>query len=133
MELKGDNAYISIKVHGSSNLSATNEWDKKWLKADVNVKVIGFTADFRSELLIDDFNQFLKTIDEAINKESNEVEFKTMEETFYLKGTVNHLGTLEWIGFAVYPVGDGNKLTFKFESEYLQLERLKTDLMALNL
>jgi len=131
MELKGDNSSISIKVYGKSNPSSENDWDSKWLRVNINIKLIGFTVDFRSEFLTDDFPQFLKSIERAINEKNSEVEFKTMEESFYLKGTINHLGTVEWIGFAIYPAGNGNKLTFKFESEYYQLEQLKNDLIKL--
>ncbi|MGC8825334.1 MAG: WapI family immunity protein [Bacteroidales bacterium] len=131
MELKGDNAFINIDIISKSNPYATNEWDKKWLKVNVVLKLLGFTANFTSEFLIDDFILFLKSIERIINKETIEIEFKTMEDTFYLKGVLNHLGNIEWIGYAVYPVGNGNKLTFKFESEYNQLEYLRDDLSIL--
>lgn len=131
MELKGDNSFINIEVLGKSNPSAINEWDKKWLRVNVFLKLSGFTADFKSEFLIDDFTLFLNSIIRAINKEVKELEFKTMEDSFYLKGVINYLGNVEWSGYAVHPVGDGNKLTFKFESEYYQLEQLRNYLTKL--
>jgi hypothetical protein len=128
MEIKGNNALINIEILGKSNPSATNEWDKKWLMVKIKIKLIGFNADFRTEILIDDFLEFLKSIENALNRNDNEFEFKTMEESIYLKGTINHLGSIEWNGFVVHPVGNGNKLIFKFESEHYQLEKIKDEL-----
>lgn len=128
MELKGDDSLINIKVLGWSNPSAINEWDKKWIIVHIYLRIAGFTADYKAEFLCDDLLLFKESIEAALNNKSKEVELKTMEESVYLKGVVNYLGNIEWIGLANYPIGSANKLHFKFESEYCQLVRLEKDL-----
>lgn len=132
MEILGNNSKLCLEILGKSNLDTINEWDSKWIRVSVDINLNGFRANFKIELMDDDFRQFFDSLNSVLNKTSDVFEFKTLEESIYLKGKVSYSGLIEWEGSVQYPIGDGNVLSFKFESDYLQIEAvydsLKKDL-----
>ena len=124
MKILGNNSKLILLILGKSNINSINEWDAKWLRVSVDINLIGFTANFKIELVEDDFKQFFNSLNDVLNKTSKVVEFKTMEESIYLKGQITYSGLIEWEGFVQFPIGDGSTLTFKFESDFLQIENL---------
>lgn len=132
MEILGNNSKLCLDILGKSNRNTTNKWDSKWIQVSVDIKLIGFRANFKIELIEDDFKQFFDSLNPVLNNTADLFEFKTLEESIYLRGKISYLGLIEWDGFVQYPIGDGNILSFKFESDLLQIERvydsLKKDL-----
>jgi len=130
MQLNGDNAVIELNILGQSSPNSREGWDRKWLTVSIKVTLNGFYANFQTELLSDDFIAFIQSLQKALNTLNGEVELTSLEDTLYLKGVINYKGNVEWSGFLVYPAGNGNKLTFKFESDFYQFERIKNELVA---
>jgi hypothetical protein len=128
MEIIGDNSKLEIKVVGKSNVSSMNEWDKKWIQVQIYVQLIGFKANFRTELIEDDFKQFYFSLKEVLDKKTDTFELKTLEESIYLIGNVTYLGKIEWEDFVQFPIGNGNTLSFKFESDFFQIEKICSSL-----
>lgn len=124
MKLIGDSAIIQINIMGFSNPNSMDEWDQKWLNVEVDIKVSGFAAHFNILLLIDDFTSFKASLEKAIEAQKGEIEFNTLEESVFLKGLITYTGSIEWEGFVMYPVGDGNTLKFKTTSDFNQLESM---------
>jgi hypothetical protein len=122
MKLIGDSSVIQINILRFSNPSSLNVWDRKWLNAEINIIVHGFTAHFHTQLLIDDFTAFSNSLKNALETQKGEIIFSTLEESVFLKGLITYSGSIEWEGFAMYPVGNGNMLTFKTNSDFNQLE-----------
>jgi hypothetical protein len=128
MELIGNSSHVLIKILKYSNPHSADEWDRKWLNIKVMISLNGFQSNYKTQFLIDDFLAFSNMLKKVIEEKEGEVEFKTLEEAFYMKGTVNYIGKVEWEGFALYPIGEGNKLSFKFESDFSQLDKIKNEL-----
>ena len=124
MELLGDKSKLNVIIVGKSNPSNLNEWDQKWITVKVKINLIGFTANYKTELLEDDLILFKDSLKSALNKSSDRVELNTLEESIYLEGQITYSGLIEWKGFVQYPIGDGNKLVFNFESDFSQIEKL---------
>jgi hypothetical protein len=130
MKLVGDNAKLALKILRFSNPTASNEWDKKWLTVVFNLELHGFKTNYESELLIDDFSNFLEAIEGVLDRDAKVLVFNTLEESFQLKGKIDALQNIEWEGFLIYPVGSGNKLEFKCTSDFYQLNRMKDEIKS---
>ena len=129
MELIGDNSKLTLEIIGKSNPNSMNEWDRRWLTINVIINLIGFNGRYKLELIQDDLELFKNSLKKVLDRTSDKVEFKTMEESIYLQGEITHSETVKWDGFVQFPVGYGNKLYFKFESEFIQIEKLHNSLV----
>ena len=105
------------------------EWDARWLTINVIINLIGFNGRYKLELIQDDLELFKNSLKKVLDRTSDKVEFKTMEESIYLQGEITYSETVKWDGFVQFPDGDGNKLYFKFESEFVQIEKLHNSLV----
>lgn len=130
MRLIGDNGTIELGILEQSYTNSEDESDKEWLEINIKIQLNGFRAHFRTQLMRNDFERFIDSLSNVLVTQKGDVEFNTLEESFYLKGSVSYSGNIDWIGSAVYPVGDGNKLIFKLETDFYQLERIKNELIV---
>lgn len=128
MILKGDSTVLQIIILDRINSNALNIWDRKWVNCEVKIRLNGFVADFRNKFLIDDFQNFNDSITESLKDMSKPILFHSLEESIYLKGIIDISGQVFWEGNVIYPVGDGNKLIFRFNTELAQIDTLSNDL-----
>lgn len=133
MKLKGNNSSFEIKLITKSNPNSIDEWDRKWINSELEILLLGFKANQSIEILYDDLICFYESIKNALNDFSKTIIFSNIEESVYLEGKIETNGQVLWNGFNIYPIGDGNKLIFKFETELAQIDKLFVDIKkALN-
>ena len=125
MKIVGDNATLEINILGKENPESKDIWDQQWLKTHIRISLDGFKACFEACVMKHEFDSFVDSISSALNTQQGTVELSTLEETIYLKGTINHTGNVEWNGLLIYPVGTGSELHFKFNTDFYQLQRIK--------
>ncbi len=133
MKLKGNDSSLEIKLITKSNPNSIDEWDRKWINSELEILLLGFKANQNIEILYDDLVCFYESIKNALDDFSKTIIFSNIEEPIYLEGKIDINGQVLWNGFNIYPIGDGNKLEFRFETELAQLDKLFVDLKkALN-
>lgn len=128
MKLIGNTSLFEISTFGKSNPNSLDEWDRKWIKSELKIKLDGFNSNQHIELLEDDFVGFHNSIEESLKNFSKPIVFNTIEESIFLKGNIEPSGQVLWEGYTIYPIGDGNKLSFRFETELAQVDNLLIDL-----
>jgi hypothetical protein len=128
MKLIGNKSSIEIITLGKTNPNSSDEWDKRWIKVELKISLEGFISQQRIELLDGDFERLYNSIDLSLKNFLIPIEFETLEESIYLKGNIEQSGQVYWEGYTIYPIGNGNKLSFRFETELAQLDNLLVDL-----
>lgn len=128
MKLIDNTSLFEIILFGKTNPNSYNEWDKKWVRAELKIKLNGFTSHQTIQLLDEDLIRFYNSIKETLKDFSNPIVFNTLEESILLNGIVEPSGQVKWSGHIVYPINDGNKLLFRFETELAQVDNLYNDL-----
>ena len=134
MKILGDDALLELILISKITSDKKNvRWYDEWLTFNFKIKLNGFIANFDIDLTGSDIIEFIKsashTYELSFNKNSPDIKFETLEESIYMKGIINYKGNIEWEGFVIYPVGDGNKLDFKFNTDLHQLLNIKNQLM----
>ncbi|MBL7869520.1 MAG: hypothetical protein JNM71_16000 [Flavobacterium lindanitolerans] len=124
MKLVGNSSTFEMIVLGKSNPHTLNQYDSKWIKIELKIKLNGFLSHQFIELFKDDLIRFYNSINTSLSNFSIPIFLTTDEDAVYLKGTIDINGQVYWEGFNIYPIGNGNKLSFKFETELAQLDTL---------
>lgn len=128
MRLIGNTSLFEITILGKTRPQSEDEWDRRWIKIELNIKLNGFASRQFIEILSDDFVSFCNSIKNSLNDFSKTIEFITLEESIFLQGTIQYNGQVVWKGYTIYPIGNGNKLSFRFETELAQVDNLYNDL-----
>jgi phage pi2 protein 07 len=128
MKLIGNTSLFEVVILGRTSPNSNDEWDRRWIKTELTIKLNGFRSNQSIELLDGDFERFCDSIKESLQDFSKPIEFNTLEDSIYLKGIIQYNGQVEWEGYTIYPIGNGNKLSFRFETELAQVDNLYNDL-----
>ncbi len=128
MKIVGDDAQLELDIIEKENLKSDNEDDQQWLEVNIKASLVGFKAYFEASIRIDELKLFIDSINGVLDIQKGIVELSTMEEAICLRGIVDSTGNVDWTGVLTYPVGIGNKLQFRFNTDFYQLQRIKDDL-----
>ncbi|MPS73178.1 MAG: hypothetical protein E2590_08505 [Chryseobacterium sp.] len=124
-----DSSNLEINFFNKVSPDSSDSNDSKWINVELIIKLNGFTAHQYLQLYEDDILSFIETINLFNRGDSQVVEFNNMEEFFHLKG-INIESEIHWEGYSIYPIGNGNKLEFKFITSENDLELMKNDLIS---
>ncbi|WP_320018250.1 hypothetical protein [Labilibaculum manganireducens] len=123
MNIKGDLGNINLElIQGNS----TDEY--QWLIVFIDAKLRGFTASYNISIELESFTSFLETLKKWSIDNTQEIAFTTLEDSLTLNGKYDDLGKIQWRGKLQYPIGDGNILDFKMETDVVHVESLINEL-----
>ena len=128
MTIVGDDAQLELDIIRKEYSQSDNEEDQQWLEVNIKASLTGFMAYFEASVRIDEFNLFIDSISNVLDTQKGTVELFTMEESICLRGIVDATGNVDWTGVLTYPVGIGDKLQFRFNTDFYQLQRIKDGL-----
>ncbi len=133
MKILGFNSSLEINLISDPSLfDKKTNLHEEWIGFNVIIKLPGFFSNFEIILMGDDIYDFIdslkKAYDSSFSEEKQEVLLETIEDSIYLKGIIDYKGTVQWEGYVIHPVGDGNKLTFKFEAELNSISNARDQL-----
>jgi hypothetical protein len=124
--------YLEIKGQGVSGIKIVGNLDDEGgVHSNVSIAVEGHKANFYCWMMYDDFKSFHQNIKDVINGESNKITFSTIEDQVSFTGVVTSDGMIGWNGYTDYPLPDGNRLEFSFDSFLDTLEKTEEELSVL--
>lgn len=126
MLLKNNSDFLEINILKRDNTDTNDYWDANWLEAKIQIVVQGFTANYETNLRIEDLQRFYEQITKLQENKSQEIEFSTMEEELYLKGKLKSTGILMCDGEANNQTG--NILRFKLNLDDMSLNNFAQQL-----
>ena len=97
--------------------------NSQWVNVWVQIKLNGFSADYKTKFLYSDFTRFKDSIEKVLNGIESKCMFNTLEETFELIGNLDK-ELIYWNGIATHPVTGGSKLIFNIETNKIRLQDL---------
>lgn len=123
MILKAEGRFIEIIILRRSYPESIDFEDGNWLESKIEIDVPGFKGLYGANLRVDDFERFYEDLEKLRTFQSKEIEFVTMEEGVYLKGTLDMTGNIKWYGMAKPSYGN-SCLTFVIEMDYSSIDDL---------
>ena len=123
MILESEGRFVEIIILHRNNLESIDIEDANWLDAEIKINVPGFKGYYNANLRTDDFERFYKDLNKLKIDRFFQIEFTTMEEGIYLKGTQGLLGTIKWEGIARSYWGN-SVLTFEIETGFASIDAL---------
>ncbi|WPY97632.1 hypothetical protein [Christiangramia sp. OXR-203] len=112
--IKNDENSIRINVIGRAYPSADNDWDKSWLKSELEFKLGSFYGNIKTKVQIDDFTNFAKELEEQYETLLTNSSFEPREENIRLNFTNQYGGFIEVRFIIMDQVGLGHELTGEF-------------------
>ncbi len=112
--IKNDENSIRINVIGRAYPSADNDWDKSWLKSELEFKLGYFYGNIKTKVQIDDFTNFPKELEEQYETLLTNSSFEPREENIRLNFTNQYGGIIEVRFIIMDQVGLGHELTGEF-------------------
>lgn len=123
MILKSEGRFIEIIILHRNNSESIDVEDANWLDAEIKINVPGFKGLYNANLRADDFERFYKDLNKLKAGKIFQIEFTTMEDGIYLKGSLDLLGNIKWKGIARSYWGN-SVLTFEIETDYASIDTL---------
>lgn len=123
MNIKGELENINLEI-----IRGVNTNDYQWLMVFVDVKLCGFTASYSVSIELESFTTFLKTLKNSSTDNTQDIVFTTLEDSITLIGKYVDFGKIQWKGKFQYPIGDGNVLNFKMETNATQIQNIINEL-----
>ena len=128
MNIKGESGNVNLIVTERIRSDSDDFYDANWLKADIVVSVLGFKANYNTEIRVDELQRFYNCLKEVKAFESNQAELVTMEEGIFLKLVVSKLGQITCFGKAQHL---GNALEFKIDTDFANIDLLVQEIEAI--
>lgn len=115
VKLLGDNgAFIEINIVARENPYSDDYWDGNWLKANIEISVAGFSADYSSNLRVDELQSFYDSLTNMVDLHTYKAELITMEQGLNLFCNANSRGQVVCCGKAKHK---RNQLDFEFDTD----------------
>lgn len=128
MLIDGEFSNLEVNLIRRSHPESNDYWDGNWITSELRANLPGFTARISLELRSDELFNLLKSLPQIINGSANGFEFRTLEDSLYIKVEAEPTGTINWHCKITYPVGDGAVLQFSINSDFSQIHSLMKQL-----
>ncbi|WP_298529228.1 hypothetical protein [uncultured Christiangramia sp.] len=112
--IENDENSISINVIGRAYPSADNNWDKSWLKSELEFKLGSFKGTIKTKVQIDDFFNFEKELEEQYKTLLTNSSFKPREDNISLNFKNQDKGIIKVEFIIMDEVRLGYELTGEF-------------------
>ena len=112
--IKNDENSIRINVIGKAYPSADNDWDKSWLKSELEFNLGSFNGALKIKLQINDFVNFEKELEEQYNTLLTNSSFKPREENVRLNFKNQDKGIIKVEFIIIDQVRWGHELNGEF-------------------
>jgi hypothetical protein len=123
-ELKSNGDVLRVDLIGLSHPNSQLDWDRRWVKSLVTLKVGGFSGEFKCDLRIDDFESFKDELLILYDKLDGTALFETLEGQLTINIKGDGIGHLEAKCSAMDFVGTGNKLDFEISFDQTIIPRM---------
>lgn len=127
MKIIGDASVIEINILNRSNSGTDDYWDANWLECEIKIKVPGFSAQYNTNLRVDELLSFCKNLVSIQNWTETNAIFTTLEEGLYLHCHIEANGGINIEGKAENEIG--NNLTFRFQTDFSSLNIFTNELI----
>ena len=112
--IKNDENSIRINVIGQAYPSADNDWDKSWLKTELEFNLGSFKGNIKTKLQINDFVNFEKELKEQYKTLLINSSFKPREENVRLNFENQDNGIIKVEFIVIDQVKWGHELNGEF-------------------
>ncbi len=119
--IQNDENSIRIYVIGRAHQLADNDWDKSWLKSELQFNLGSFNGAIKTRIQLDDFVNFEKDLEEQYRTLLTNSSFKPREENIRLSFKNQEKGIIKVIFIIKDQVSLGHELNgeFMIDQSYL--------------
>jgi len=112
-ELKDSGDFIRIGLSKLNYPNAELDWDRNWIKSNVEVKAGGFSGQFECDLMTTDFERFKQSLSKLYDKLDGTASFNSYEGQVEIKIEGDGIGHFVADCSVMDNVGIGNQLDFE--------------------